>query len=193
MKLTRRILPVSIALTLAAGSLAPAQAQLPDFSSQLPAGIPADVTAGSSQFIPAGVPQVELPPQAYDLAKQYNIQLPPFVKQPAPEVAHHLVGATTEHLRKQGHVEDPNARNIAQEWADQGAAGALSYRSNVGDGRTHLNEGSGNVYRLTVQEAHDRLNWLNRDVPVTPAPGKHFGVATSFDGNFVYLAEYFFN
>ncbi|HCG2961490.1 TPA: hypothetical protein NJT28_000090 [Corynebacterium striatum] len=183
MNISRRILPVTAALALTMGGLVPAQAQVQ---------LPPQAQELSSQ-LPAGSSQIELPEQAYDLAKQFNIQLPPFIKQPAPEVAHQLVGATNAHLRKQGHVEDGNARNIAQEWADQGAAGTLTFHGNAGDGRTHLNEGSGNVYRLSIQEAQDRLNWLNRDVPVTPGPSKHFGVATSFDGTNVYVAEYFFN
>lgn len=137
--------------------------------------------------------EVELPAQAYELAKQYNVQLPDFIKKPTPAVADELVGATHAHLIKQGHHEDANAKNIAQEWANQAAAGKVTFQDNAGDGLTHLEEGSGNIYKLTEQEAKDRVNWLNRDVPVTETDGTGFGVAQAFDGTHVYVAEYFFN
>ena len=92
-----------------------------------------------------------------------------------------------------GHHDDANAKNIAQEWANQAAAGQVTFEGNAGDGLTHLEEGTGNIYKLTVSEAQDRVNWLNRDVPVTKSDGTGFGVAQSFDGTYVYVAEYFFN
>ena len=137
--------------------------------------------------------QIELPAQAYDLAEQYNVKLPPFVKTPTPSVANELVGATHSHLLKQGHHADDNAKKIAQEWADQAAAGKVTFHDNAGDGLTHLEEGSGNIYKLTESEAKDRVKWLNRDVPVTKTDGTGFGVAQAFDGKYVYVAEYFFN
>ena len=137
--------------------------------------------------------QIELPAQAYDVAKQFNVQLPAFIKKPTPAVANELVGATHAHLLKQGHHADGNAKNIAQEWADQAAAGKVTFHENAGDGLTHLEEGSGNIYKLTESEAKDRVNWLNRDVPVTKTDGTGFGVAQSYDGTYVYVAEYFFN
>ena len=136
--------------------------------------------------------QIELPAQAYDLAQQYNVQLTDFIKKPTPAVAGELVTATHDHLIKQGHHDDANAKNIAQEWANQAAAGKVTFEGNAGDGLTHLEEGTGNIYKLTVSEAQDRVNWLNRDVPVTKSEGTGFGVAQSFDGTYVYVAEYFF-
>lgn len=137
--------------------------------------------------------EIELPAQAYDLAKQFNVQLPGFIKKPTPAVAGELVGATHSHLLKQGHHEDANAKNIAQEWANQAAAGKVTFHDNAGDGLTHLEEGSGNIYKLTESEAKERVDWLNRDVPVTKTDGTGFGVAQAFDGTYVYVAEYFFN
>ncbi|KKO81182.1 hypothetical protein FQN05_08875 [Corynebacterium aurimucosum] len=137
--------------------------------------------------------EIELPAQAYDLAKQFNVQLPGFIKKPTPAVAGELVGATHAHLLKQGHHEDANAKNIAQEWANQAAAGKVTFHDNAGDGLTHLEEGSGNIYKLTESEAKERVDWLNRDVPVTKTDGTGFGVAQAFDGTYVYVAEYFFN
>ena len=121
------------------------------------------------------------------------MQLPDFIKKPTPAVAGELVTATHDHLIKQGHHDDANAKNIAQEWANQAAAGQVTFEGNAGDGLTHLEEGTGNIYKLTVSEAQDRVNWLNRDVPVTKSDGTGFGVAQSFDGTYVYVAEYFFN
>lgn len=137
--------------------------------------------------------EIELPAQAYDLAKQFNVQLPGFIKKPTPAVAGELVGATHAHLLKQGHHEDANAKNIAQEWANQAAAGKVTFHDNAGDGLTHLEEGSGNIYKLTESEAKERVDWLNRDVPVTKTDSTGFGVAQAFDGTYVYVAEYFFN
>ena len=137
--------------------------------------------------------EIELPAQAYDLAKQFNVQLPSFIKKPTPAVAGELVGATHAHLLKQGHHEDANAKNIAQEWANQAAAGKVTFHDNAGDGLTHLEEGSGSIYKLTESEAKERVDWLNRDVPVTKTDGTGFGVAQAFDGTYVYVAEYFFN
>lgn len=81
----------------------------------------------------------------------------------------------------------------AQEWANQAAAGKVTFHDNAGDGLTHLEEGSGNIYKLTESEAKERVDWLNRDVPVTKTDGTGFGVAQAFDGTYVYVAEYFFN
>ena len=176
---------LTAALSVSAAQAAPvnsSSAQLPD-GNQL-----------SSQAVEqVNSLEIELPAQAYDLAKQFNVQLPGFIKKPTPAVAGELVGATHAHLLKQGHHEDANAKNIAQEWANQAAAGKVTFHDNAGDGLTHLEEGSGNIYKLTESEAKERVDWLNRDVPVTKTDGTGFGVAQAFDGTYVYVAEYFFN
>lgn len=177
-----------------------AAALLAGAGSAVAAPAPAAPAAPALPQLSSSLPQIELPKEAYALADQYNVALPPFVKAPAaaPKVpaalASDLDAATTAHLSKQGHTEDAAAAGIAQEWADQAARGEVKFVDNAGDGTTHLGEGSGNVYRLNTQQAQDRLNWLRRDVPVQTSPETHpFGVATARSGDFVYLAEFFRN
>ncbi|MEX3563454.1 hypothetical protein VVR46_06955 [Corynebacterium phoceense] len=162
--------------------------------------LPAGSSLPTVEQLSSQVPRVELPNEAYDLADQFGVQLPEFLARPGVSnaelnrVSTDVTAATAAHLRKQGHKDDTNAQKIAQEWANQGKAGIVKFDGNAGDGTTHLNEGSGNVYKLTLQEAKDRLAWLQRDVPVQKSPNaKPFGVASATDGEFVYLAEYFFN
>ena len=140
--------------------------------------------------------RLTLPPQAYELAEKYNISLPEFLAKPAghaPKVAGELGAATTAHLEKAGHRKDAHATAIAQEWANQGAAGKLDYKGGVAHGLNHKDEGQGSVHRLTEQQAQDRLNWFNRDVPVNAGSPHGFGVATAYDGTYIYVAEFFLN
>lgn len=169
-------------------------------------------TAAASAELTA-VPQVQ---QVSDLAEKYNVTLPSFLKaapeaepeadaeetaaaaaEPqafeAPQVAADLQVATADHLAQAGHHPDENAAAIAQEWANQGASGELTYYGDVASGMTHTDEGQGNVYRLTEEQAQERLNWFNRGLEVTPGPEYGYGVATAFDGEFIYIAEYFLN
>ncbi len=162
--------------------------------------LPAGSSLPTVEQLSSQVPRVELPNEAYDLADQFGVQLPEFLARPGVSnaelnrVSTDVTAATAAHLRKQGHKDDTNAQKIAQEWANQAKDGKVKFEGNAGDGTTHLNEGSGNVYKLTLQEAKDRLAWLQRDVPVQKSPNaKPFGVASATDGEFVYLAEYFFN
>ena len=111
----------------------------------------------------------------------------------APKVAGQLGAATTAHLEKAGHHKDARAAAIAQEWANQGAAGKLDYKGGVAHGLNHKDEGQGSVHRLTEQQAQDRLNWFNRDVPVNAGSPHGFGVATAYDGTYIYVAEFFLN
>ena len=140
--------------------------------------------------------QPALPPQAYELAEKYNISLPEFLAKPAghaPKVAGELGAATAAHLEKAGHRKDSHATAIAQEWANQGAAGKLDYKGGVAHGLNHKDEGQGSVHRLTEQQAQERLNWFNRDVPVNAGSQHGFGVATAYDGTYIYVAEFFLN
>lgn len=140
--------------------------------------------------------RLTLPPQAYELAEKYNFSLPEFLAKPAghaPKVAGELGAATTAHLEKAGHRKDTHATAIAQEWANQGAAGKLDYKGGVAHGLNHKDEGQGSVHRLTEQQAQDRLNWFNRDVPVNAGSPHGFGVATAYDGTYIYVAEFFLN
>lgn len=110
-----------------------------------------------------------------------------------PQVATDLEQATVAHLEASGHYRDGVAADIAQEWAAQGERGELEFYSDVGDGNTHLEEGTGNVYRLTEGQAQERLSWLNNAGSVTPMQGTGFGTAVSYDGEYLYLVEYFRN
>lgn len=110
-----------------------------------------------------------------------------------PQVAADLQAATAHHLTQAGHHLDENAGAIAQEWADQGANGELVFYADVASGVTHTEQGQGNVYRLSAEQAQERLNWFNQGLEVTPGPDYGFGVATTFDGDFIYIAEYFLN
>lgn len=101
-----------------------------------------------------------------------------------------LLTATQRHLSDMGHRPDPHAWDIAAEWAGQAARGEVEYRGGVGRGNTHLEEGTGQIYQLTVDEAKQRVVWLDR--PANPVDPTHrFGVATHRDGDIVYLVEYF--
>lgn len=138
--------------------------------------------------------RIELPPQDYDLAAKYGIELPEFLKPASSVIAGKLDDATTDHLKQQGHRFDPNAERVAQDWANQAAADKLTFEGNHAHGQTMLDKGTGTVLRLDKQQAQDRLAWLDRDVNVNEHPRKlNFGVASAVDGNYVYVAEYFFD
>ncbi|MDK8504104.1 hypothetical protein [Corynebacterium accolens] len=162
-------------------------------------------TAAASAELTAA-PQVQ---QVSTLAEKYNVTLPSFLQaapdaEPevaaeeaatpeAPQVAADLQVATADHLAQAGHHPDENAAAIAQEWANRGANGELTYYGDVASGVTHTEEGQGNVYRLSEAQAQERLNWFNRGLEVIPGPEYGYGVATAFDGEFIYIAEYFLN
>ena len=136
--------------------------------------------------------QIVVPNEVHQLARDVGVPLPPFIAPQVDPLQQELRAATVSHLTKQGHREDPAAGEFARQWADQAARGEVEFISNVGDGTTGLDRGEGNVYRLTRQEAAERVAWLNRDVPVNTSPrNTGFGVATSTDGTHVYVAEYF--
>ncbi|QRJ59443.1 hypothetical protein [Corynebacterium macginleyi] len=110
-----------------------------------------------------------------------------------PQVAADLQAATAHHLTQAGHHPDENSAAIAQEWADQGANGELVFYGDAASGVTHTEQGQGNVYRLSAEQAQERLNWFNQGLEVAPGPDYGYGVATTYDGDFIYIAEYFLN
>lgn len=177
MSIPRRILTAAIVGACAcAGSTAIAQGQ----------EAPAPVNSSQLQDF-----RIELPEQVYNLTQRFDAPLPSFVSPPLPQQAKDVEQATIGHLEKAGHHRDDYAAQIAQDWADQGVKGEIEFISDVGDGHTHLDQGSGNVYRLTEQQAQERTDWLNRNVHVTHSQGTGFGTAVAADGEFIYLAEYF--
>lgn len=174
----RSLVTATLALTIAAGVAAPAQAQ-------------AQPVPGSSIF------DVVLPKQLLDLADQLGIMIPAeFRPDETPaqtaEIRARLKSATEKHLTEMGHKPNDRAAEIAQEWANQAAGGQVVFHGNAGDGITHLDKGSGNVYRLTPQQAEEHINWLERKPNEFPH-GQGFGVATTAKGGYIYLAEYFLN
>lgn len=144
---------------------------------------------GHSSMVP-----VYLPDNVVENAKKLGIPLPDFLVNPdtLKELGISLEGRTNVHLGQSGHTTDAQAIYIAREWAAQAARGEVKFNSNVGRGTTHLDKGDGNIYRLTEQQARDRLRWLDRDANHAP-DGKRFGTASSNDGKYVYLVEYFLN
>lgn len=170
----RSLVTATLALTIATGVAAPAQAQIPP---------------GSSTF------DVVLPKQLLDLADRLGIMIPAqFRPDDTPaqtaEIRGRLKSVTEKHLTEMGHKPNDRAAEIAQEWANQAANGQVVFHGNAGDGITHLDKGSGNIYRLTPQQAEDHINWLNRKPNEFPH-GQGFGVATTAKGGYIYLAEYF--
>ncbi|APT92948.1 hypothetical protein CPHO_08665 [Corynebacterium phocae] len=176
---SRRISAVlaASALTLAGTAGSTAGAATPDF---------AQLSSTSS------IPQISLPDQALDLVDAAGIELPAFVWQSSNKLEQGLRGATESHLEKQGHTKDARAYDFARDWAGQAARGEVKFYGRAGDGTNHLENGSGNVYRFKRTSAVRRLAWLQRDVPVQTSPvSKGYGVATSTDGDYIYVVEYF--
>lgn len=105
-------------------------------------------------------------------------------------VADQLKLATENNLTQMGHRLDGEAAGIAALWAQQALNGEVEFYGGVGSGVTHREVGSGNIYRLTGEQAEERLVWLDREASYFP-DGYPAGVAVSTDGEYVYLAEYF--
>lgn len=212
----RRVIGTALALTLSAGLVVPATAlAAPPVSDQqqqssdtpMP-GLNAQISTLSSESqirIPE-LPVIEVPAHLRDAAGGIGISLPEQIDlnpaRPAaakPVDAKQLAVASEIQLAREGHSKDARAAQIAQEWAQQAADGQATFTGNVGRGVTGLEEGTGNIYRLTPKAAQERLAFLNRDqvvedVETTPVPQpKRFGVATSEKGDTIYLVEYFLN
>lgn len=105
-------------------------------------------------------------------------------------VADQLRLATENNLTQMGHHLDGEAAEIAALWAQQALDGEVEFYGDVGSGVTHRESGSGNIYRLTGEQAEERLVWLDREANRFP-DGYPAGVAVGTDGEYVYLAEYF--
>ncbi|MEX3557901.1 hypothetical protein [Corynebacterium sp. LK2522] len=188
---TRKFSTVLAAVAVTLGGTQAAQAQVLPQPADLSSQAGAQVEQLSSQL-----PQVELPAPAYEAADRFGIQLPAFIAPPQgaafAQVRSDLGAATHAHLVKQGHHPNQRAAGIAQQWADEAAAGKVHFNGKVGHGTAAADADEGSVHRLTEQEARERTAWLNRDVPVTRIDdGRGFGVATATDGKFVYVAEFF--
>lgn len=104
-----------------------------------------------------------------------------------------LAETTITHLTQQGHTYDEAAQAIATEWAQQGATGQIEFQAGVAQGINHLEEGTGNIYRLTPLEAQQRVDWLQSSEANYFEGGQNFGVGAASDGTYFYVAEYFLN
>ncbi len=135
-----------------------------------------------------------VPPAVAELSSQ----LPAPVEQAAPapvawtadSVEGRLLTATDRNLADMGHRADPQAWDIAAEWASQALSGQVEFLAGVGRGVTHTDIGDGNIYRLSVAEAEARIQWLDREAN-TSAQSYRYGVASARQGDTVYLVEYF--
>lgn len=189
-RISKRVLALSTAVGVA---VAGAPAMGAAVANAAPAN-PLEQLSSQAQLPELKLPEFKLPAEAVQLSSQFGIQLPDFL---APTSAldttsGQLKDKTVGHLKQVGHNQDGNATRIAQEWANQGAKGQLNFHSGSQRGLTHNDKGTGSVKKLTLQEAKDRIVWLDRTANKTPDP-KNFGVATATDGTYIYIAEYFFN
>ncbi|MDO5097232.1 MAG: hypothetical protein Q4D85_00635 [Corynebacterium sp.] len=141
--------------------------------------------------------QFVLPNDVLAFADQHHIAVPEQLRPDdtpvlTSDLRARLKSATEKHLTQSGHKHDLHAQAIAQEWAQQAVNGQVVFYGNAGDGVTHLDKGSGNVYKMTPAEAEAHIAWLSRTPNDLPG-GKHFGVATAAKSGHVYLVEYFLN
>lgn len=105
-------------------------------------------------------------------------------------VAGQLTVATESNLTQMGHQLTDEAAAIATLWAQQALTGEAEFYGDVGTGVTHRELGTGNIYRLSGEQARDRLVWLDREANYF-SDGCPAGVAVSVDGEYIYLVEYF--
>lgn len=191
-----------------------AHAQTGSDTSSRPAK-PAAVSS-SSAFIPR-LPSIKVPEGVREAADVFGIKVPKRIdldpratmspKKQAAQVpadaplSDKVAAHARDQLLLQGHVENPEAQRIANDWARQAVAGEATFTGDVGRGTTGLDRGTGNIYRLTPTKALERINYLTsderfEDVGTAKDPNpKRFGVATALaqDGQTIYLVEYFLN
>src|SRR5699024_7008653 len=99
---------------------------------------------------------------------------------------------TVDHLEEAGHTKSNAAQSIAQKWANEAAAGKVSFKDGVGHGTAGTDEGTGAIFKLTEKEYRDRNNSLGR-LGNTHHSSTGFVVATAADSNCVYISEFLLN
>lgn len=168
---------------------APAPADVPAAEQPAPDLVPAHDGQG---YVPAEAPVVDAPEAEVPEA---DAEAAPAAMDPEQQVQlqKDLADATVEHLTQQGHHFDEDAQAIASEWAQEAATGQVEFVGGVGQGTTHLDEGIGNIYKLTPQEAEARYEWLQSREANPFDDGHAFGVGASSDGEYFYVAEFFAN
>lgn len=180
MSISRRLSAVALAGALTLGGTTVANAQenpVANLSSQAQS----QIDSAAQQFISS------LPQEVKDAAHDLGIELPTLAG-----TAETLRYGTVSHLEEAGHTKHNSAQSTAQKWANEAAAGKVSFDDGVGHGAADADKGTGSILKLTEKEAKDRINWLDREGnPHNDPTG--FGVATATDGKYIYVAEFFLN
>ena len=170
---------------------APAPADAPTAEQPAPDVVPAHDGQG---YVPAEAPFADAPEAEIPEADAPEAEAPaPLDPEQQIQLQQDLADATVDHLTQQGHHFEEGAQAIASEWAQQAAAGQVEFVGGVGQGTTHLDEGIGNIYKLTPQEAEARYEWLQSREANPFDDGHAFGVGASSDGEYFYVAEFFAN
>ncbi|MFH0412363.1 hypothetical protein ACG98H_09765 [Corynebacterium sp. L4756] len=180
MSISRRLTAVALAGALTLGGTTAANAQenpVANLSSQAQS----QIDAAAQQFISS------LPQEVKDAANDAGIELPTLAG-----TAESLRYKTEGHLEEAGHTKHGGAQATAQKWADEAAAGKVSFEDGVGHGTADANTGTGSILKLDEREAKARINWLDRSGNPHNNP-TGFGVATATDGEYIYVAEFFLN
>ena len=180
MSISRRLTAIALAGALTLGGTTAANAQENPVE-KLTSQAQSQIDAAATQFISS------LPQEVKDTAHKFGIKLPSL-----GGAAETLRYETVDHLEEAGHTKSNAAQSIAQKWANEAAAGKVSFKDGVGHGTAGTDEGTGAIFKLTEKEARDRTNWLDRKGNPHNEP-TGFGVATATDGKYVYISEFFLN
>ena len=180
MSISRRLTAIALAGALTLGGTTAANAQENPVE-KLTSQAQSQIDSAATQFISS------LPQEVKDTAHKFGIKLPSL-----GGAAETLRYETVEHLEEAGHTKNNAAQSIAQKWANEAAAGKVSFKDGVGHGTAGTDEGTGAIFKLTEKEARDRTNWLDRKGNPHNEP-TGFGVATATDGKYVYISEFFLN
>ena len=180
MSISRRLTAIALAGALTLGGTTAANAQENPVE-KLTSQAQSQIDSAATQFISS------LPQEVKDTAHKFGIKLPSL-----GGAAETLRYETVEHLEEAGHTKNNAAQSIAQKWANEAAAGKVSFKDGVGHGTAGTDEGTGAIFKLTEKQARDRTNWLDRKGNPHNEP-TGFGVATATDGKYVYISEFFLN
>ena len=180
MSISRRLTAIALAGALTLGGTTAANAQENPVE-KLASQAQSQIDAAATQFISS------LPQEVKDTAHKFGIKLPSL-----GGAAETLRYETVDHLEEAGHTKSNAAQSIAQKWANEAAAGKVSFKDGVGHGTAGTDEGTGAIFKLTEKEARDRTNWLDRKGNPHNEP-TGFGVATATDSKYVYISEFFLN
>src|SRR5699024_1448855 len=180
MSISRRLTAIALAGALTLGGTAAANAQ-ENPAEELSSQAQTQINIAAAQFISS------LPQDVKDAAHKYGIDLPTLAG-----AAETLRYETAQHLEEAGHTKDNTAQSTAQQWADEAAAGKVSFEDGGGHCTAKADKSYVEILKLTEQRAGDRINWLDREGNAHTDPTV-FCVAAVTDGQYVYIAEFFLN